>query len=92
MLILSLQTNGYFRHCRGADDRKLNYDYRPKSVSAEVNYGIRFQNKEETESFIKQLCNEVEKRLNDAEMLGKGVTLKLMVFIMHFYFYKCLLI
>lgn len=26
-----------------------------------------------------QLCNEVEKRLDDAEMIGKTVTLKLMV-------------
>lgn len=68
-----------YRHCRGEDDRKLNYDYRPKSVSAEVNYGIRFQNKEETENFVMQLCKEVEKRLNDVEMNGRTVTLKLMV-------------
>lgn len=70
-----------FRHCRGEDDRKLNYDYKPKSVSADVNYGIRFQNKEESENFIKQLCDEVEKRLDDIEMNGKAVTLKLMVFL-----------
>jgi len=50
-------------------------------VSADVNYGIRFQNKEESENFIKQLCDEVEKRLDDIEMNGKAVTLKLMVFL-----------
>lgn len=75
------------RHCRGEDDRKLNYDYQPKSVSAEVNYGIRFKNKEESENFIKQLCEEVEKRLDDVEMNGKTVTLKLMVLFMNFFFF-----
>lgn len=30
---------------------------------------------------MRQLCNEVEKRLDDVEMNGKTVTLKLMVFI-----------
>lgn len=74
--------NTNFSHCRGKDDRKLNYDYRPKSVSAEVNYGIRFQNKDESNSFMKQLCDEVEKRLDDVEMIGKTVTLKLMVFML----------
>lgn len=69
------------RHCRGEDDRKLIYEYRPKSVSAEVNYGIRFRNKDESDNFVKQLCDEVEKRLDDVEMIGKTVTLKLMVLI-----------
>ncbi|VVC24976.1 Hypothetical protein CINCED_3A018327 [Cinara cedri] len=68
-----------YKHCRGEDDRKLNYDYQPKSISAEVNYGIRFQNKQESENFVRQLCDEVEKRLNDVEMIGKTVTLKLMI-------------
>ncbi|XP_050425232.1 DNA repair protein Rev1 isoform X2 [Adelges cooleyi] len=68
-----------YKYCHGEDDRKLNYDYRPKSVSAEVNYGIRFRNQEESENFIKQLCEEVEKRLDDVEMKGRTVTLKLMV-------------
>ncbi|XP_026811513.1 DNA repair protein REV1 isoform X2 [Rhopalosiphum maidis] len=68
-----------YKHCRGEDDRKLNYDYKPKSVSADVNYGIRFQNKEESENFVRQLCSEIEKRLDDIEMNGKTVTLKLMI-------------
>jgi len=56
-------------------------------VSADVNYGIRFQNKEESENFVRQLCNEVEKRLDDIEMNGKTVTLKLMVFLIKLYDY-----
>jgi len=72
-------TNINCRHCRGEDNRKLNYDYKPKSVSAEVNYGIRFQNKENADNFVRQLCNEIEKRLDDVDMIGKTITLKLMV-------------
>jgi len=56
-------------------------------VSAEVNYGIRFKNKAESENFVRQLCDEVEKRLDDIEMNGKTVTLKLMVFLIYWYYY-----
>jgi len=56
-------------------------------VSADVNYGIRFQNKEESDNFVRQLCNEVEKRLDDIEMNGKTVTLKLMVFLIKLFKY-----
>ena len=30
------------RYCRGQDDRPIRSDHQRKSVSAEVNYGIRF--------------------------------------------------
>lgn len=56
-------------------------------MSADVNYGIRFQNKEESDNFVRQLCNEVEKRLDDIEMNGKTVTLKLMVFLIKLFKY-----
>lgn len=56
-------------------------------MSADVNYGIRFQNKEESNNFVRQLCNEVEKRLDDIEMNGKTVTLKLMVFLIKLFKY-----
>jgi len=58
-------------------------------VSADVNYGIRFQNKEESDNFVRQLCNEVEKRLDDIEMNGKTVTLKLMVLLIKPFKYFC---
>lgn len=48
-------------------------------MSAEVNYGIRFQRKEEAETFLKKLAVEVENRLNAVKMKGKAITLKLMV-------------
>ena len=31
-----------YRYCRGQDDRRVQTDHQRKSVSAEVNYGIRF--------------------------------------------------
>lgn len=58
-------------------------------MSADVNYGIRFQNKEESDNFVRQLCNEVEKRLDDIEMNGKTVTLKLMVLLIKPFKYFC---
>ena len=48
-----------------------------KSVGAEVNYGIRFQNWEAASDFLKGLCVEVARRLLDAEARGKAVTLKI---------------
>lgn len=50
-----------------------------KSVSAEVNYGIRFKEQTELEKFLVQLCVEVQNRLDEARRKGKCVTLKYMV-------------
>ncbi|KAI5749214.1 hypothetical protein M8J76_005611 [Diaphorina citri] len=68
-----------YKHCRGEDDKELTFEHQRKSVSAEVNYGIRFQNNQEMETFLKQLAGEVEKRLEEVKMKGKCITLKLMV-------------
>lgn len=50
-----------------------------KSVSAEVNYGIRFKEDHELTSFLHQLCAEVQNRLNEISAKGKTITLKYMV-------------
>lgn len=50
-----------------------------KSVSAEVNYGIRFKEFSELEIFLRQLCTEVHTRLTDIKRRTKCVSLKLMV-------------
>ncbi len=63
---------------RGVDDKKLESDKARKSVSCEINYGIRFENNEQAETFIHQMAVEVTKRLNDVNMLGRSITLKLM--------------
>lgn len=50
-----------------------------KSVSAEVNYGIRFTAEDELDNFLIRLCAEVESRLNEIAAKGKTITLKYMV-------------
>lgn len=68
-----------FDHCRGKDDRSIEAEKERKSVSAEINYGMRFQKVEEAESFLKELAEEVEKRLKKINRKGKLITLKIKV-------------
>lgn len=68
-----------FRFCRGLDDRPVRYEKERKSVSAEMNYNIRFTKVDEAECFLMNLSMEVQKRLQDAKLRGRRVTLKLMV-------------
>ncbi|CAG4953223.1 unnamed protein product [Colias eurytheme] len=68
-----------FDQCRGRDRNPLTYHTVRKSVSAEVNYGIRFENNEQCYEFLRQLSVEVESRMQQFKVLGKCVTLKLMV-------------
>ncbi|XP_075238161.1 rev1 DNA directed polymerase [Lycorma delicatula] len=68
-----------YNHCRGNDDRDLSFGHVRKSVSADVNYGIRFQDQNEAEKFLHQLSCEVRNRLLDIHMKAKCITLKLMV-------------
>ncbi|KAL0130827.1 hypothetical protein PUN28_002440 [Cardiocondyla obscurior] len=68
-----------YKMCRGLDDSKLNLEYVRKSVSAEVNYGIRFQNNGDAIDFLNELSAEVCNRLTMARAKGRCITLKLMV-------------
>ena len=51
-----------------ADDRK--------SVSAEINWGVRFENDEQAARFIEELADEVSKRLRAIARFGRTITLK----------------
>ena len=68
--------------CRGKDDKTLDSEEERKSVSAEINYGIRFTDIIEAEKFIGQLSDEVCKRLHESavnvNLVAKQVTLKIM--------------
>jgi DNA repair protein REV1 len=64
---------------RGLDRKPLNFHHERKSVSAEINYGIRFKSLEECHNFLESLGNEVWSRLNEVKMRARCVTLKLMV-------------
>ncbi|XP_008294605.1 DNA repair protein REV1 [Stegastes partitus] len=68
-----------FRFCRGLDDRPVRYEKERKSVSAEMNYNIRFTKVDEAECFLTNLSMEVQKRLQEAGLKGRRVTLKVMV-------------
>lgn len=68
-----------YKHCRGDDERVLEFEHVRKSVSAEVNYGIRFKTLEECHHFIKELAQEVQARLEAIGKKGRCITLKLMV-------------
>ena len=52
-----------FKMARGRDERKVQVEHVRKTVSAEVNYGIRFASWREAETFLGQLAGEVAERL-----------------------------
>lgn len=68
-----------YRFCRGLDDRPVRTEKERKSVSAEINYGIRFTQPREAEAFLLSLSGEIQSRLEAAGMKGKRLTLKIMV-------------
>uniref|UniRef100_A0A8D0GWC8 DNA repair protein REV1 n=1 Tax=Sphenodon punctatus TaxID=8508 RepID=A0A8D0GWC8_SPHPU len=68
-----------YRFCRGLDDRPVRREKERKSVSAEINYGIRFTQPKEAEAFLLNLSEEIQRRLEAAGMKGKRLTLKIMV-------------
>ncbi|KAF7312418.1 DNA repair protein [Mycena indigotica] len=63
---------------RGIDDTPLVSDRQPQSVSAELNYGIRFKSDEEAAAFLMEMGSEVEQRLHAVNVLGRSLTLKVM--------------
>ena len=68
-----------YEHSRGIDSRNLKITSERKSVSVDINYGIRFTDISEAESLIKNLAEELEKRAKEAEVVGGNVTLKMKV-------------
>lgn len=49
-----------------------------KSVSAEVNWGIRFVTHEQADEFVQSLCDELHKRLVNEKVKGRQLTMKIM--------------
>jgi len=68
-----------YKHCRGQDERALESEHVRKSVSAEVNYGVRLQSLDECQAFVRELAEEVQRRLEAIDKQGSCITLKLMV-------------
>ena len=68
-----------YEHSRGMDSRELKVTSERKSVSVDINYGIRFTDISEAESLIKNLADELAKRAKEAEVAGGNVTLKMKI-------------
>ncbi|KAF9889246.1 deoxycytidyl transferase [Aspergillus nanangensis] len=65
-------------YARGVDRTEVGNEVLRKSVSAEVNWGIRFINQDQAEEFVKSLCEELHRRLVENLVKGKQLTLKVM--------------
>ncbi|KAK4226137.1 DNA repair protein rev1 [Podospora fimiseda] len=67
-----------WEYSRGIDRTEVWEQPVRKSVSADVNWGIRFINQEEAETFVRNLCQELERRLLNEGVKGKQLTMKIM--------------
>lgn len=65
-------------YARGIDRAEVGNEVLRKSVSAEVNWGIRFVNQAQAEDFVQSLCAELHRRLVENLVKGKQLTLKVM--------------
>ncbi|KAI8576142.1 hypothetical protein K450DRAFT_258213 [Umbelopsis ramanniana AG] len=66
-----------YKFARGIDDRPLSSGQPRQSVSAEVSWGVRFENDDQVREFVLGLCKEVEKRLRNVGCKGKSITMKI---------------
>ncbi|RMZ66376.1 dna damage repair mus42 [Pyrenophora seminiperda CCB06] len=65
-------------YSRGIDRQEVGEQVVRKSVSAEVNWGVRFENQEQVDEFITSLCGELQKRLLKERVKGRQFTMKVM--------------
>ena len=68
-----------YNSCRGESDRQLKLVSERKSISVDINFGIRFTQLSEAQDLITQLAQELQKRATDASVHGSCVTLKMKV-------------
>ncbi len=66
-------------HANGLDDQPLVFEQVRKSVSVDINYGIRFNDDVEVKRFLMQICEELSRRLIEIDKKGKCITLKIMM-------------
>lgn len=65
-------------YARGIDRTEVGNEVVRKSVSAEVNWGIRFVTQAQADDFMRSLCEELHRRLVENLVKGKQLTLKVM--------------
>ncbi|CAK7268449.1 deoxycytidyl transferase [Sporothrix epigloea] len=67
-----------YTYARGIDHTAVGDQPVRKSVSADVNWGIRFTNQGEADAFVLDLCKELERRLLHEQVRGRSLTVKIL--------------
>jgi len=67
-----------WEYARGIDRAEVGEQVIRKSVSAEVNWGIRFVTQAQAEEFVQSLCDELHRRLVEQKVKGRQLTMKIM--------------
>ncbi|KAL3515331.1 hypothetical protein ACH5RR_022233 [Cinchona calisaya] len=62
---------------RGIDNRLVGVYQESKSIGADVNWGVRFNDLNDTKDFLLKLCKEVSLRLQGYGVQGRTITLKI---------------
>ena len=65
-------------YARGVDRVEVGEQVIRKSVSAEINWGIRFVTQAQAEEFVQNLCDELQRRLLENLVKGRQLTMKIM--------------
>ncbi|KAF2294603.1 hypothetical protein GH714_013322 [Hevea brasiliensis] len=66
-----------WNYSRGIDNRLVGVIQESKSVGAEVNWGVRFKDMQDSRNFLLNLCKEVSLRLQGCGVQGRTFTLKI---------------
>ncbi|EEA28164.1 deoxycytidyl transferase [Talaromyces marneffei ATCC 18224] len=67
-----------YDYARGIDKAEVGVQTMRKSVSAEINWGIRFTNQTQAEEFVQSLSEELHRRLVENLVKGKQLTIRVM--------------
>ncbi|KAF2213691.1 hypothetical protein CERZMDRAFT_39257 [Cercospora zeae-maydis SCOH1-5] len=67
-----------YEYARGIDKAEVGDQVVRKSVSAEVNWGVRFENQDQVDEFMNGLSGELHKRLVKERVKGRQLTMKVM--------------
>ncbi|KAG0245010.1 deoxycytidyl transferase [Mortierella sp. GBA43] len=69
-----------YNSCRGIDETTIASDREKarQSVSAEISWGVRFENQDQVDVFLRDLSKEVSKRLKEIDRKAKSIVIKIM--------------
>lgn len=66
-------------YTRGIDNRELKLTAERKSISVDINFGIRFKDTSEAETLLNSMSEELQKRAEKAGVSGNQITLKMKI-------------